>query len=423
MIYVSFVEIFCTKAIDEFVAAGSTDVEAYRWATLTFFGGVLFTFGLDQVVHALSDRAFTRGQKRAALAAALLKPRGPTKATGGGGTGAGAGTEAGSEGRAGRHGHGGGDPEDPGTQQPTTSRSSPDKSGGTVDQPSSDGSGSTEQLCDVCHPPRATAAVDPVLSPCRRPAEDPDDEPGPSPSHPRGGRGRPGPIVCACHMLTFDPIMPDGAAAAAASRAEAEAAARGDGPSGRHGHMHGLGSPSVSGREPRTLDDEDGDDARDLTAAEQAALSRMGLLTAIALGLHNFPEGLATFVATLADSSTGFAIAVAIALHNIPEGLCVAMPVYYATGSRWRGVFWATVSGLSEPLGGLLGWAVLAGSVSPTTYAVLFASVAGMMVYISLRELLPTALRNDPRDTVVTYSAFLGMAVMAGSLLLFSELG
>ena len=80
------------------------------------------------------------------------------------------------------------------------------------------------------------------------------------------------------------------------------------------------------------------------TEAEREALKNMGLLTGLAIGLHNFPEGLATFVAALADSKLGIALALAIAVHNIPEGICVAMPVYYATGSKWKGFFWSFVS-------------------------------------------------------------------------------
>eukprot|EP00882_Tetradesmus_deserticola_P003764 GHRQ01003979.1.p1 GENE.GHRQ01003979.1~~GHRQ01003979.1.p1 ORF type:complete len:417 (+),score=139.42 GHRQ01003979.1:220-1470(+) len=155
-----------------------------------------------------------------------------------------------------------------------------------------------------------------------------------------------------------------------------------------------------------------------------ADLARTGLLTGLAVGLHNLPEGLATFVATLASPSAGVAIAVAIALHNIPEGVVVAMPIYYATKSRWRAFAWSFASGVAEPIGGLLGYAVLAGNgMSPIAFAVMFGFVAGMMVYISLRELLPTALRYDPEDKAVTGCCVLGMAVMASSLLLFKVQG
>ena len=152
---------------------------------------------------------------------------------------------------------------------------------------------------------------------------------------------------------------------------------------------------------------------------DEAKLMRMSINTAIAIGLHNFPEGLATFVATLNDPKVGAVLAVAIAIHNIPEGLCVAMPIYYATGQRWKAFGWAVLSGASEPLAALLGWAVLANSFTDTMYAVLFGLVAGMMVIISVRELLPTAHRYDPEDAVVTYAFIAGMCVMALSLVLF----
>jgi zinc transporter ZupT len=153
--------------------------------------------------------------------------------------------------------------------------------------------------------------------------------------------------------------------------------------------------------------------------AGDADLMRMSINTAVAIGLHNFPEGLATFVAALNDPKVGTVLAIAIAIHNIPEGLCVAMPVYYATGNRWKAFGWAVFSGLSEPLAAVLGWAVLANSFSDLLYGILFGMIAGMMVVISTRELLPTAHRYDPEDTVVTYSFIVGMGVMALSLVLF----
>jgi zinc transporter ZupT len=151
-----------------------------------------------------------------------------------------------------------------------------------------------------------------------------------------------------------------------------------------------------------------------------AELKQMGLITGLAIALHNFPEGLATFVATLSDARLGVAVAFAIALHNIPEGLCVAMPLYYSTGSRLQGFLWAFASGLSEPLGGLLGYIILAGSdMHPMAYGIVFAIVGGMMVYISFQELIPTALRYDPANSVTVKAVFVGMAVMDLSLVLF----
>lgn len=150
-------------------------------------------------------------------------------------------------------------------------------------------------------------------------------------------------------------------------------------------------------------------------------LQKMGLLTALAIGIHNLPEGLATFIAALADPLNGLAIAVAIALHNIPEGVCVAMPVYYATGSRWKGFWWAFLSGVSEPIGGLLGYAVLFGNrMSDFAYGLLFCLVAGMMVYISVMELIPTALKYDLNNRFTSKAVIGGMVIMALSLIMFT---
>ncbi|KAK9814406.1 hypothetical protein WJX72_005404 [[Myrmecia] bisecta] len=163
-------------------------------------------------------------------------------------------------------------------------------------------------------------------------------------------------------------------------------------------------------------------DAHHYHDPNQFALKRMGVLTAAAIFIHNFPEGLATFVGALSSTSSGVAIAVAIALHNIPEGICVAMPIYFATGSKKKAFLWATLSGISEPFGGLLGFLILSETTTSTniTYGIVFGLVAGIMVYISIKELIPMALRYDKEDTVVTPCFFLGMLIMAVSLLLFT---
>eukprot|EP00747_Dinoflagellata_sp_TGD_P128570 gnl/TRDRNA2_/TRDRNA2_174554_c0_seq2.p1 gnl/TRDRNA2_/TRDRNA2_174554_c0~~gnl/TRDRNA2_/TRDRNA2_174554_c0_seq2.p1 ORF type:complete len:418 (-),score=68.60 gnl/TRDRNA2_/TRDRNA2_174554_c0_seq2:35-1288(-) len=116
--------------------------------------------------------------------------------------------------------------------------------------------------------------------------------------------------------------------------------------------------------------------------SSDAALKRMGLNTALAIGLHNFPEGLATFVATLAEPAVGVTLAVAIAIHNIPEGLCVALPIYYSSGSRHRGFFWALLSGISAPVGACIGYAIVKSTgddLNQLVYGTLFGLVAGMM--------------------------------------------
>jgi len=151
-------------------------------------------------------------------------------------------------------------------------------------------------------------------------------------------------------------------------------------------------------------------------AAEKQKLQNMGLQTAIAIALHNFPEGLATFVAVLDEPKVGVILAIAIGIHNIPEGLCVSLPVYYATGNRWKAFWWGALSGITEPIGAFFGWLIFATSFNEMVYGLMFGLVGGMMVMISFRELLPTANRFDPKDTVVSYSAVTGMLVMAISL-------
>eukprot|EP00656_Telonema_subtile_P024546 TRINITY_DN26754_c0_g1_i1.p1 TRINITY_DN26754_c0_g1~~TRINITY_DN26754_c0_g1_i1.p1 ORF type:complete len:294 (+),score=58.63 TRINITY_DN26754_c0_g1_i1:204-1085(+) len=151
----------------------------------------------------------------------------------------------------------------------------------------------------------------------------------------------------------------------------------------------------------------------------QKKLMKMGLKTAVAIGLHNFPEGLATFVATLDDPAVGGALAIAIAIHNIPEGICVAMPVFYATGSRGKAFFWAFVSGVSEPIGAGLGWLVLYNTVNDRVYGVVFGVVGGMMVHISIKELIPTALKYDKAHAITHNGICAGFLIMSLSLVLF----
>lgn len=156
-----------------------------------------------------------------------------------------------------------------------------------------------------------------------------------------------------------------------------------------------------------------------MNSNDSKALFRMGIFAAIAIAIHNFPEGLATFVAVMEDPKVGASVAIAIALHNIPEGICVAMPIYYATGAKWKAFLWATLSGLSELVGALLGFAVLRRVLSQTAYGVVFGIVGGMMVYISIAQLLPTAHKYDPKNKVTTYALVAGLFVMALSLVLF----
>lgn len=147
-------------------------------------------------------------------------------------------------------------------------------------------------------------------------------------------------------------------------------------------------------------------------------LMNTGIVSALAIAIHNFPEGLATFAATLQDPSLGISIAIAIAIHNIPEGIAVSIPVFYATGSRKKAFLFSFISGIAEPIGGVVGYFLFRQFFSDTVFGVLFAFVAGIMVFISLDELLPSAEKYGKHHLMI-YGLVAGMAVMALSLLMF----
>lgn len=148
-------------------------------------------------------------------------------------------------------------------------------------------------------------------------------------------------------------------------------------------------------------------------------LLRMGILSALAIAIHNLPEGLATFTSYMADPQIGISIAVAIAIHNIPEGIAVAVPIYFATGNRAKSLIIALLSGLSEMLGALLGLVLFSVSNTDLMLGFVLASTAGVMIYISFDELLPTAERYGEHHLAI-YGVLGGMAVMAASLLLLA---
>ena len=155
-------------------------------------------------------------------------------------------------------------------------------------------------------------------------------------------------------------------------------------------------------------------------AHESHQLLRMGLFSALAIAIHNFPEGLATFIAALEDPTMGVSIAVAIAIHNIPEGIAVSVPIFYATGSRRKAFkFSSFFSGLSEPIGAIIGYFLLSSFLSDSMFGIVFGMVAGIMVYISLDELLPTAEKYGEHHIAI-YGLITGMMVMAASLVLIS---
>ena len=153
------------------------------------------------------------------------------------------------------------------------------------------------------------------------------------------------------------------------------------------------------------------------TGCSDHKLMRLGILAALAIAIHNFPEGIAVFMSALSDISLGFPIAMAVAIHNIPEGIAVAVPIYYATGNRSKAFGYSFLSGLAEPLGAALGYLVLLFFFNDAIMGVFLGAVAGIMVFISLDELLPAA-REYGEAHISVYGLISGMAIMALSLLL-----
>ena len=155
-----------------------------------------------------------------------------------------------------------------------------------------------------------------------------------------------------------------------------------------------------------------------LESAGNKNLMRLGVFSAIAIAIHNFPEGMATCVSTMENPQAGISIAIAVAIHNIPEGIAVAIPIYYATNSRGKAIGNSFLSGVAEPVGGLLGYFILAAIFKESFLGIILAAVAGIMVYISLDELLPTAEKYG-KHHVAIIGVIAGMAFMGFSLLFF----
>ena len=152
--------------------------------------------------------------------------------------------------------------------------------------------------------------------------------------------------------------------------------------------------------------------------SNSGSLNRMGIMTALAIAIHNFPEGMATFTSALRDPCLGSAIAVAIAIHNIPEGIATSLPIYFSTGKRLRAFMISFLSGITEPLGAIFGYILLKPFFNDTVFGILFSAVAGIMVFISLEELIPMAHEYE-KSKITIIGVIIGMAIMALSLLLF----
>ena len=339
MLYVSFAEIFLRKSIAGFEDANYSDVEAYRYSTLAFFGGFLLIFILDRIVHVIMHWIEKRNLKNkdqirnTTSKTVLLEEEVPNASNALG--------------------------EDVLDETKTDNQINHVK----------DIESQEEEIKRIEH----VAPLPPTMSTSRSVAV---------------GCESPRKLVTSEHD-------PD-------EELESQVSEAGEQGEEERSSRQAPDVMNVINDEPHNM-----------------ALHKMGMLTALAIFIHNFPEGLATFVAALSDTSVGVGIAVAIAVHNIPEGICVALPIYYSTGSKRKAFFWATASGMSEPLGALIGYLVLYGNTS-LSFAIVFALVAGMMVYIAIKELIPMALRYDPKDRVTTNFVILGMVVMAASLLLFT---
>ncbi|MDR1371622.1 MAG: zinc transporter ZupT [Dysgonamonadaceae bacterium] len=151
---------------------------------------------------------------------------------------------------------------------------------------------------------------------------------------------------------------------------------------------------------------------------EGRQLKRTGMVVALTTAIHNFPEGIATFTSALESLDIAVPITVAIAIHNIPEGIAVAVPVYHSSGSRRKAFWYSFASGLAEPLGALIAYLFLFRFWTATTNAIVLAAVAGIMVFISLDELLPTAEKYGKHHIAIA-GVVAGMIIMAVSLYLF----
>ncbi|RLN58979.1 hypothetical protein BBJ29_001487 [Phytophthora kernoviae] len=171
--------------------------------------------------------------------------------------------------------------------------------------------------------------------------------------------------------------------------------------------------------------DRQNEDAELLAAAQHQKdeFRRAGMMTGIAIAIHNFPEGLALFVSSLQGMETGIILSVGIILHNLPEGVAIAAPVYYATGSKLQAFKWTAISGIAQPLGAAVGWAAVSGGMSYALRASLYAVVAGMLVCISAKELLPGAYRFDPKGKYFVVSFFVGVSIIASSMVLIHYAG
>jgi len=184
-------------------------------------------------------------------------------------------------------------------------------------------------------------------------------------------------------------------------------------------------TPNQNGSSTNTVNNvENGNQSQQkLFEAGTKELNRTGVLTAIAIGIHNIPEGVATYISAVSDLRVGASLAIGIALHNIPEGIAVATPVFFATKSRWKAFLWTFTSALAEPFGAMLAWLIVGDGLNPTLEGLMFGIVCGMMTTISFKELLPNSFKYHPEGPTVIISILAGFGIMVLSLILFAYAG
>lgn len=146
------------------------------------------------------------------------------------------------------------------------------------------------------------------------------------------------------------------------------------------------------------------------TTKKTKSLYKIGILSMIAIIIHNIPEGIITYITTISNEKLGITIALAIALHNIPEGISIAIPIYYATNSKNNAFKKVLISALSEPIGAILA-THLQKHITNKIMGIILSFTAGIMTTISIVVLMPEALKyKEKKKTIVFF--IIGILIM-----------
>ena len=124
-------------------------------------------------------------------------------------------------------------------------------------------------------------------------------------------------------------------------------------------------------------------------------LYKLGILNMLALILHNFPEGIATFMSSYKDIELGLKLALAIAFHNIPEGISIAVPIYYATKSKKNAIFKTFLSGIAEPIGAIIAYIFLSKYITDNFISMILLLVGGIMITLAIEVIFPKAKKYN----------------------------